>query len=205
MDEEIRTQFQVKNLTILKNKMQLDIRNSMDTLTLGLKNLLDFEVESAKTKVLNIYQDVDAKIKDGDQDEILVLLGEKYLEETKSYLNKKRKDLLKCVESISSLDSLDSYKTSITDTFTDFDIFLKDKLVTYIEEDLMKQVRKLSTKVVSKEKRDFVNDRMAVFLKEHFVRRLVDKTQEQMQMRNRSLINNACDNYEHFSNLPTNC
>ncbi len=205
MDEEIRTQFQVKNLTILKNKMQLDIRNSMDTLTLGLKNLLDFEVESAKTKVLNIYQDVDAKIKDGDQDEILVLLGEQYLEETKSYLNKKRKDLLKCVESISSLDSLDSYKTSITDTFTDFDIFLKDKLVTYIEEDLMKQVRKLSTKVVSKEKRDFVNDRMAVFLKEHFVRRLVDKTQEQMQMRNRSLINNACDNYEHFSNLPTNC
>ena len=205
MDEEIRTQFQVKNLTILKNKMQLDIRNSMDTLTLGLKNLLDFEVESAKTKVLNIYQDVDAKIKDGDQDEISVLLGEQYLKETKSYLNKKRKDLLKCVESISSLDSLDSYKTSITDTFTDFDIFLKDKLVTYIEEDLMKQVRKLSTKVVSKENRDFVNDRMAVFLKEHFVRRLVDKTQEQMQMRNRSLINNACDNYEHFSNLPTNC
>lgn len=205
MDEEIRTQFQVKNLTILKNKMQLDIRNSMDTLTLGLKNLLDFEVESAKTKVLNIYQDVDAKIKDGDQNEILVLLSEQYLKETKSYLNKKRKDLLKCVESISSLDSLDSYKNSITDTFTDFDIFLKDKLVTYIEEDLMKQVRKLSTKVVSKEKRDFVNDRMAVFLKEHFVRRLVDKTQEQMQMRNRSLINNACDNYEHFSNLPTNC
>ena len=202
MDQELITQFQEKNLEILRNKLKLDVSNNMDALTLSLNQLLDFEVSNAQTKILNIFLDVDAKMKDGEQTKILIAIGEKYLDETKNYLKAKRKELMQLINQITSEEKFNFYESTLQRTETEFSDYLKNTLISYVDQEAVSSVKKLSRKTVSKVHQDFVNQRTVNYLKEHFVRRLADKTIEQLQIRNQTLINNAYDTYQHYMQLP---
>lgn len=107
MDKELKQQFQEKNLEILKNKLKLDVGNNMNTLTLSLNHILDLEVFSALQKFGNIYLDAGAKLKEKDQQKILIQIGKKYLEETKTYLKKKRNDFFIFIDEFSFEDDIE--------------------------------------------------------------------------------------------------
>lgn len=203
MDKELKQQFQEKNLEILKNKLKLDVSNNMNTLTLSLNHILDLEVSSALQKFGNIYLDAGAKFKEKEQQKILIQIGQKYLEETKAYLKQKRNDFLTFIDEFSFEDSIETYYDVILNAEKDFSEILKNKLVNYIEIKLNSSIIKMTHKYISKEKQEFVLERTINFLTDHFVRRLVDKTIEQINMRSYTLVNNAKDNYSHYNILPT--
>lgn len=203
MDKELKQQFQEKNLEILKNKLKLDVGNNMNTLTLSLNHILDLEVFSALQKFGNIYLDAGAKLKERDQQKILIQIGKKYLEETKTYLKKKRNDFFIFIDEFSFEDDIETYYNIILNTEKDFSEILKNKLVSYIEVNLNSSIIKMNHKYISKEKQEFVLERTMKFLTDHFVRRLVDKTNEQINIRSYTLVNNAKDNYSHYNILPT--
>lgn len=203
MDKELKQQFQEKNLEILKNKLKLDVSNNMNTLTLSLNHILDLEVSSALQKFGNIYLDAGAKFKEKEQQKILIQIGQKYLEETKAYLKQKRNDFLTFIDEFSFEDSIETYYDVILNAEKDFSEILKNKLVNYIEIKLNSSIIKMTHKYISKEKQEFVLERTINFLTDHFVRRLVDKTIEQINIRSYTLVNNAKDNYSHYNILPT--
>ena len=141
MDQELITQFQEKNLEILRNKLKLDVSNNMDALTLSLNHLLDFEVANAQTKILNIFLDVDAKMKDGEQTKILIAIGEKYLDETKNYLKAKRKELMQLINQITSEEKFNFYESTLQRTETEFSDYLKNTLISYVDQEAVSSVK----------------------------------------------------------------
>lgn len=204
MDEELKQQFKIKNLEILKNKLKLDVHNNMNTLTLSLNHILDLEVSTAMNKTALIYYDADVRFKDGDQEEILISLGKKYIEVTKEYLKIKKTDLIKTIETFTVDTDISTYYGVIENTELEVDEFLKEQLSSYIDEKLIVMINKLNKRYVSVAQKDFVLERLLNFLKDNFIRRLSSKTVEQINLRNQTLINNAKDNYERYITLPTN-
>lgn len=204
MDEELKQQFKIKNLEILKNKLKLDVHNNMNTLTLSLNHILDLEVSTAMNKTALIYYDADVRFNDGDQEEILISLGKKYIEVTKEYLKIKKTDLIKTIEAFTVDTDISTYYGVIENTELEVDEFLKEQLSSYIDEKLIVMINKLNKRYVSVAQKDFVLERLLNFLKDNFIRRLSSKTVEQINLRNQTLINNAKDNYERYITLPTN-
>ncbi len=203
MDEELKQKFQEKNLEILKRKLQLDISNNLDSLTLSLQNILDFEMVGAKSKMLSIFCDANPDFKSNEQNEILISLGKIYIKETKKYIKDKQKELLAMANSL-TIATFDDYCSYIVSTKSDFETFLKNVLITYIDNDVFPLLEILCQKEMPIEKNSFVLERTMNYLKDNLVRRLVNRTTEQMHIRNQTLINNALDNYKHFHNLPNN-
>lgn len=204
MDEELKQQFKIKNLEILKNKLKLDVHNNMNTLILSLNHILDLEVSTAMNKTALIYYDADVRFNDGDQEEILISFGKKYIEVTKEYLKIKKTDLLKTIEAFTVDTDISTYYCVIENTELEVDEFLKEQLLSYIDDKLIVMINKLNKRYVSVAQKDFVLERLLNFLKDSFIRRLSSKTVEQINLRNQTLINNAKDNYERYITLPTN-
>lgn len=204
MEQDLALQLQEKNLEILKNKLKLDVSNNMNSLTLSLNHILDFEVTSALSKFLTIYQDVSCPVEEDELHQILIQIGQKYLEEMKQNLRKKKSDIFEEIDNFSIPFQVDDF-THFLNTIDEDDFFvpMKDILISYIENSITNELRRLNQKSVTQENQDFVFSREMAFLTDHFVRRLVDKTEEQVQVRNQTFVNNAKSNYEHYCTLPS--
>lgn len=203
MEQDFVLQLQEKNLEILKNKLKLDVANNMNSLTLSLNHILDLEVASALSKLIIIYQDVSSDIKEDQLQQILIQVGQKYLDEMKQYLKKKRTDIFGEINSLSLPFEVTQF-CNLLDLVKDGDIsIIKETLISYIEKMSIPTLKDLNKTCVIEANREFVFSREMAFLTDHFVRRLIDKTEEQLHIRSQTFINNANSNYEHYSALPT--
>lgn len=198
MDKEIAEQFRKKNSEILKNKLKLDVSNNLSTLTLSLNHILKLEMDAAMPKFSNIYIDADAVPHLEEQQVILKKLSLRFLDETKKYLKNKKHDLIETIDKIEITSSLDVYYELILSSSEEFSNNLRVELKQYIETCLMMDIKTLNKEEISFMKQDFVYERIFSFLIDNVSRRLIDKTVEQLQVRNQTLMNNAKAAYDHY-------
>ncbi len=202
-DLELQQQFAQKNLEILKNKLNLDIDHNMEALTLSLNHILELEVSSAFLKIITIYHDAgDASVQESDIRYFLIPLGEVFLEEMKRHLMGKRKEYHLQLEKDMSSFTIDDYLHLLDFDEDYFDLTLRNRLNQFVEEEVISKFQQLTKQLLDPEKRAFVDQRILSFLQDHFLRRLLDKTKEQVFIRNQTLKNNAKANFEHYLILP---
>lgn len=193
MKDDLNVQFEAKNQEIFRNKLKLDIDNNLESLYIGVSNMLSTTFDNGKAKIIVIVESIAYTNSIND---FIDKLESDICDEINKIVSYKKSYILDFIAETVIDDAIVGIYKKIINDLND-DILLKINAVcNHCEDDLKKFFESLGVN-------DFVYDRLLSYSK-RFVSLLRDRIILQISNRDNNLINNLIESYDKYVDLNLN-